>query len=68
MINLFNPKQTTKIGFVKFTNSRTKEQVELPVYDAFWSCAYQPNIGQILVWLLKQGHVNVENACYVAVM
>ena len=67
-INLFNPKQTTKIGLVCYTNPKNGQKVELPVYERFWGCGYQPNPGQILLWLVQRNHRVTANAYYVAVM
>lgn len=68
MINLFNPKQTSKIGIISYVNPKTKEKVELPVYDCFWGNNYMPNIGQILVWLVKKGHTNTTLQSFTRIM
>lgn len=59
MLNLFNPKQTNKIGIITHIESTNFDKKEVEVNKIFWKDSYEPSIGELLTYLIDNGYTHV---------
>ena len=59
MLNLFNPKQTSRVGIITYIESTTFSKKEVEVNKVFWRNSYEPSTGEILAYLKDNGYTHV---------
>jgi len=68
MINLFNPKQSSKIGIIKYAESHTGQKKEVEVTQCFWSNSIYPTSIDMYNYLIKNGYTHITDLKWISVM
>jgi hypothetical protein len=68
MINLFNPKQSSKIGIIKYTESHTGQKKEVDVTKHFWSNSIYPTSIDMYNHLTKNGYTHITDLKWIPIV